>query len=445
MRARHHTDRLVALVVLALVVSAVGIALGEAVVLLAAIAPIGYLLYGQLTTLPPLEVAVERELSDPSPTPGADVTVTVTVTNTGEHTLPKVHVIDGVPAELGVAGGSPRRASALRPGESTTLTYSVVAKRGVHEFGETYVNGQSFSGSEEREVSVSADGRSTITCHAAVSDPLEREVTHQYTGQLATDEAGTGLEFYAVRDHHHSDPVSRIDWNRYAKEGALTTIEYRERRGAPVVILVDLRSSAEVARRPIDPPASELSVYAAHRVLEPLLEYGNEVGLAMCTENRIEWLPVGRGSNHEARAELAMREAGERAWSENTMTLTDRMSGPRSNGSATSRAVADGSGEVNCPFEALEPRLPSSANVVVVTPVVDAFPRRVGQYLRAFDHHVTVLSPNVVSRDRPGGRVAALERELAISKLRRGGTEVISWDPDDPLGHAIARTLEGQL
>jgi uncharacterized protein (DUF58 family) len=436
------TGRLSALVVLALFVCALGVLAGEQVILVAAVVPIAYGLYGQLTTLPSLSIGVERTVSESNPAPGEYVDVRLTITNTGEATVPKLHVVDGVPAELGVADGSPRLATALRPGESTTLVYTLVARRGTHEFGDTYVGGQSFGGTEERDYGIDASGATGIACHAEVSDPISRDVTHKYTGQVATDDGGTGLEFYATREHQHGDPVSHIDWNRYARDGELTTIEYRERRGTPVVVVVDLRSSVDVARRNIDPPASELGIYAAHRLFEPLSEYGNQVGLAFYTDDGVEWLPPGRGAGHESRAVLALREAADRDWSDNTMTLARRQGRSSPIGAGTIRA--DGSA-VDGRLDELAERLPTTANIVLVTPLLDQFPHQVATFVRAFGHDLTVLTPDVVPRTTVGSRVAALDREVAVTRLQRTGATVVSWDPDEPLARAITQTLEGHL
>jgi uncharacterized repeat protein (TIGR01451 family) len=442
------TNRLTALVVVAILISALGVFTGNRAVLVAAIAPVSYLLYGQLTALPELDLAVRRTVEEANPAPGSEVSVTLTITNEGSSTIPKLQVVDGVPAELGVASGSPRRATALRPGESTTVTYSVIARRGVHEFGETYLNGQGFSSTEQREQGQPATGTTEITCDAAVHDPVERELTHEHTGQVPTDDGGTGTEFYAIREHQHSDPVNRIDWNRYAREGELTTVEFRERKGAPVVVLVDLRLDIDVARGEIDPPATELNVYAARRLLDPLFTYGTEAGVAFYTGSRVELLAPARGADQQARTTLAFREAVAGDWSNNTTTLTTQSPRAGMAGRSTSqqhRAIADGDGTVQDTLESLEGRLPGRTNLILVSPFVDSFPRDVATYLQSFGHAVTVLSPDVTTRDTAGGQVETLDRDLRITKLRRTGVGVISWNPDHPLAEAITRTLEGQL
>lgn len=439
------TNRLTALVVVAILVSAIGVFTGNRVVLLAAIAPVSYLLYGQLTALPALDVEICRTIDDTNPPPGSEVTVTLTVTNSGGSTVPKLQIVDGVPAELGVANGSPRRATALRPGESATVTYGVVAKRGTHEFGDTYLNGQGFSSTEQREEGQLATGTTEITCDAAVHDPVERELTHEHVGQVPTDDGGTGTEFYTIREHQHGDPVSRIDWNRYAREGKLTTVEFRERKGAPVVVLVDLRPEVDVARRAIDPPANQLSVYAARRLLDPLFTYGAETGVAFDTGSRTELLPPARGADQKARTTLAFREAVATEWSNNTTTLTRRSGRRATSGHANNRALADGDGTVQRTLESLEEHLPRRTNLILVSPFLDSFPRDVATYLQSFDHVVTVLSPDVTSRDTAGGQVESLDRDMRITRLRRTGVGVISWDPEQPLAEAITRTLEGQL
>ncbi|MFB6298210.1 MAG: DUF58 domain-containing protein [Salinirussus sp.] len=428
MTPTRRTGRLAGLVVLGVSLLAAGVAVRSHTVLVAALLPVAYLLYGQLAGVPALDVSVDRTVDEERPAPGSTVEVTVTVRNTGDRAIPKLHVVDGVPPELGVTDGSPRYATPLRPGESATFSYAVAARRRSHRFGEVYVAAQGFAGTTERETAVTAAGTAELTCQAAVDDPLPRTVTDRYAGQVPTDEPGAGLEFYATREYRRGDPTARIDWNRYAREGELATVEFRERRGAPVVVVVDARSAVDVARRPADPPASELAIYAAGQLVEPLLRRGSEIGLAFVTGSGIEWLAPGRGSNHEARIGAAVREAADREWSANTVTLD------------VAPEAAGDRGVV----ENITERLPTGANLVVVSPLLDDFPVRTAEYSRALGHAVSVLGPDVTARDSPGERMAAVDRVLAIRNLRRTGCRVVSWHPDDPLAAAVARTLEGE-
>ena len=118
----------------------VGFLWGNALLLAAAVVPLGYIVYGSLSRLPPdAALAVSRTVADGEPTPGEPVRVELTVANTGPAALTDVRVIDGVPAELTVVDGSPRACVSLRAGEQTTVTYAVMAKRGSYTFGDTAV------------------------------------------------------------------------------------------------------------------------------------------------------------------------------------------------------------------------------------------------------------------------------------------------------------------
>jgi uncharacterized protein (DUF58 family) len=56
---------------------------------------------------------------------------------------------------------------------------------------------------------------------------------------------------------------------------------------------------------------------------------------------------------------------------------------------------------------------------------------------------VTVVSPDATGGPSTGQRLAAVERAVRLSRLRRSGVRVVDWDTDRPLRAAI-ETAEGR-
>lgn len=399
----------------ALLAGGAGVATGNPAVFLAATVGLLYAVYGYVTGPPPGTVTVDRDVDDDSPLPGAELTVTLTVTNVGEAALPDLRVTDRVPADLEVVDGGPSTTATLSPGESATHSYAVRARRGEHVFDGAVVVSRNLSGGVERRRVV--EERTAVSCRSAPEGLPLAERTIPHTGRIETDEGGEGVEFYATRNYRPGDPTGRIDWNRYARTGELTTIEYREEQAAVVVVVVDARMEASVARAPVEPDAVELGVYAAEEVIDTLLERHNRVGLAMYGGSG-GFLPPAAGKAQRLQARRLLRE------------------GPG--------AVAeDGRGGVMAfggrRFSALDRRIPPEAQVVLVSPLLDDEPVGIVTRLRAHGHPVTVLSPDVTAGETPGGTLARIDRAHRVHELREDETRVLEWSPDEPLHTAVAR------
>jgi uncharacterized repeat protein (TIGR01451 family) len=400
----------------ALLAGAVGVVAGSPATLLVGVVGVAFAAYARSGTPPAKDVELTRSVSDPEPTPGDEVRIEVTVENVGEGILSDLRVVDGVPEALRVVDGSPRLGTALRPGKRAVFAYTVEVVRGEHTFEPATVLARDFSGAIEREFDVTDE--TTISCTPELNATAEevplREQTTRHTGRLTTSDGGAGVEFYATREYRPGDPLSRIDWNRKARTGELTTIEFRQERTATVVLLVDARERAYVAADPDDPSAVEHSVRAAGKMFAALLDSGDRVGLAALAPDDV-WLAPGAGEYHrtKARTLLAHDETFSQTPPEDPFysTIERRW---------------------------LERRLPPDAQIVFFTPLCDAYAPDVARRLDATGHPVTVVSPDPTTDTTSGARLASAERVRHLQSLRASGIRTVDWDTDDPLGVALA-------
>jgi uncharacterized repeat protein (TIGR01451 family) len=419
----------------ALLAGALGVLLSRPSLALAGAAGV---LFGAATRTagpPASSVAVEREVERDRADPGEAVRVTVTVVNTGEALLPDVRVVDGVPGGLTVAGGSPRHATALRPGKRATFSYAVRASRGHHRFGPATVLLRGFTGAVERELAVPATapestdektgGRAgeetTTTDRLACAPRLEeghtvslRPQTTGFSGRVTTDSGGAGAEFHSVRSYRPGDPLSRVDWARVARTGEFTTRQFREERAATVVCLLDTRETAYCAPAPSAPTALERSVTAAGTAVTSLLDAGDRAGIAAWGPTAC-WLAPGTGGEHRARARelLGTHPAFDPTPPDRTFLPT-----------IARRRV--------------ERRLPADAQVLLFSPLADDPPVDLARRLDADGHRVTVVSPGPTARDTAGRALAAVERDRRLSALRSAGVRVVDWE-DESLAAALVR------
>ena len=402
---------------LSLTAGALGVLLGRPGLLLVAVVGVAFGAFALAARPPEVHVELSRELERTAAPPGDRVRVTVTVRNAGGSLLPDLRLVDGVPDALDVVEGSPRTATALRPGKAASFSYTVRASRGDHEFDPVTVLARGFSGAIERETAVRArgDGRLACTPRLDVGDPLPlRALTTGYTGRVVTDTGGPGTEFHAVREYRPGDPLSRIDWKRAARTGEYATLEFRRERAATVVLLVDTREVSYLAPDPDAPSAVERSVAAAGELFTSLLSTGDRVGLAAFGPGAY-WLAPGAGGDHRARAQQALATEGSFA-----PTPRDEPFFP---GLELSR---------------LRRRLPADAQLVLFSPLCDDYVVRAARRLDAYGHPVTVVSPDPTADGTAGETLAGIERGLRCSQLREVGIRVVDWAPDEHLGSAVA-------
>jgi uncharacterized repeat protein (TIGR01451 family) len=404
-------------VAVALFGAALGVLFKRPLIVLAASVGVGFAVYPHLLTPPAVSLAVDRRLSERDPAPGETVTVTVTVTNEGESWLPDLRLIDGVPAMLTVVDGTARHTATLRPGASTTFSYTVAAEHGAHRFRPLTAIARDVSG--EHEVETEVEAVDEIECLRSPSEPPVDGATDLYPGRVLTDESGAGVEFDHTREYHPGDARSRIDWRQLAKTGSLATLEFRQERSVSVTVCVDARADA-YRGQPGDPHAVSHGVAAARELLESVWALGERAGVTTLGGPDC-WLPPGRGSDHAHRARHLL--------------LTHPSLSPRP--PDEDQARADGGTDTD-PFDRLRTRLDGNAQLFLLTPLTDD--EIVGFTLAqaARGQSVTVVSPDVTGEDSPGERLATVERRNRIDRLHRGGVRVVDWDPANRLHKSVA-------
>jgi uncharacterized repeat protein (TIGR01451 family) len=400
----------------ALASSAVGLAADRPELLLAAAVGVVFAAYPRLTGTPDPTLELERDVSDRSPAPGDEVDVTVRLRNAGDATLVDLRVVDGVPPALSVVAGSPRRGLALRPGATREYAYTVEAEPGTHSFEPATAVARDLSGATEVETTAAAD--TTVDCTASAAGKPQRDLTLEQVGRVLSSAGGGGTEFHRTREYRHGDPTSRIDWKRYARSGDLTTVEFREERASSVVLLVDAREPAY--RAPGDRPHGVVHcVSAARQLLDAFLSRRNRVGVA-AFGRELCWHAPGTGRDHA--------DDAHRVFSTHPAF---RMSPPRDDV------------DLDAQTDSLRARLPDASQVVLLSPLTDDGAVAAAKRLEAHGHPVSVVSPDVTSDDTTGERLARVERENRLRRLRQAAIPTVDWRPETPLGAALANARGG--
>jgi uncharacterized repeat protein (TIGR01451 family) len=421
--AERLTDRWRGLSALALFATAVGLFVRTPSLLLVGAVGgvlVAYASYLRMGAPPAVSLSLARTVSEPTPGRDDEVTVTVTLRNDGERTLPDVRVVDGVPVELQVVDGMPRRAATLRPGETVSWTYTVRAGYGRHGFEPAYVLVRDVAGVREVATRVAADDSPAIDCRppsAAAPAFQMRQQTTRSVGPVSTDIGGTGVEFYATREYRPGDSISLIDWNRLARTDTLATLEFREERAAAVMLVVDARRDAFVAPSPAARSAVNRAIEAADVLLETLIEQGNRVGLtALTPASNSVWLGPGGGGTHLARAR-------------DLLATHPVFAGP----------PASTKSDTEAQITRLQRRLSGDTQLVIISPLCDDGVVEIARTLDSTGHLVTVVSPDATADGTPGRQLAAIERRLRLAALREVGIPGYDWSCEDMLPLAFER------
>jgi uncharacterized repeat protein (TIGR01451 family) len=401
-------------IVAAAVLLATGLATAEPTISLLGIVPLFVYGYGMVSSPPAGSVAVERDLSTHQPKPNAEIRIRVTVKNLGNDALPSIRVEDGVPDALQVISGSPVWVSALGPSDSATFEYTVRAQRGLYEFERAEVVFSSFARSKSR--SERCGTGDSVSCRTIVDDMVIRRQTLRHGGAVSTNSGGEGVEFFSARQYQRGDPLSRVDWNRYAASRELSTIQYRNQRASHVVLLIDNSESAGVARSNGDITGLDLCLAAADEMLERLAKQGSRTDVAFLVSPE---LTAPRGSEQRAPGcsfdEYLLR-------------------------SVTRKDTADIS------LDALGRRIPSTAQTIVLTPLLSDAAVEIVQYLKSGGHQTTVFSPDITEQDGDstvGRRLEGIERSARIATIQAGGIPVESWHPQQERLTGFANALSG--
>lgn len=403
--------------VVALLCLGIGLFTESPAVLLAGVAGISYAAYARSATQGTVDLSVSRTLSETDPEPGEEIEVALTVTNEGAF-CPDLRIVDGVPERLSVADGSPRLGTALRTGESATLTYTLTARQGRHEFGPVLALARTLPGSIEQELLVGSGSTiETVPSPRPAAAPVPLRTQHtRYAGQTTTDTGGEGIEFQKIRKYQPGDSMARIDWNRRARTGELTTLEFRRERAAKVAILIDVRPSAFVGHAPDAETAVERSLDGAHRLFLRLLDDGHQVGLAAVGPRECYLTPESGADHRQRGRELLATDPAFHAGPDDSTTRTRW-------------------------GRSLRKKLPDNTQLLVFSPLLDPRTVRIVRQFEAHGYPTTVVSPDPTAADTPSRRLMCVRRRFMLTDARQAGVPVLDWRPSEPIEKTLKREV----
>ncbi|WP_408956876.1 DUF58 domain-containing protein [Natrinema sp. 74] len=401
--------------------------------LVGAVVPLAFIAYGSLSRVAVPDGLVATRTVSPTPAPpGQPVTVTLEVTNDSDRTLTDVRLADGVPAELAVLEGSPRAGTTLEPGESHSMTYLVVARRGEYDFDPPQCRLRGLGASAVATVSLPVAGDRSLVCRLDADAPPIESDGNGHTGGLTTDDPGEGVSFHSTREYRPGDPADRIDWRHYAKRGTLATVNYERQVSATVVLVVDARAANRVVAGRGRPTGVDLEAYAATRALTDLLESGHDVGVAVIGLDGpgpagCHWLEPASGREQRIRGLEHLRHAAD----------GDSSTGGDAKRIQTQATVRRTNAQVRKVLELAPP----NAQLALFTAALDDLPVDAVETWRGAGLPVAVCSPDIVPENTVSGQYEQTRRRTRLARCQAAGARTVDWRRGTPLALVIERAF----
>ena len=399
------------LTALIVVLTIVGMAIRNGVLLLMVLPLMMYLGAGLLLQPAAPSLSAARRLSTDRAYAGEPVHVTLTVTNLGRR-LSELRLVDAVPPGLTIVKGTSSLLTPLEAGQSITLEYTVTGKRGLHRFGPGQAEGRDPLGLFGRETAISAPGQffvlPSLTRLRRVTIRPPR--TGVFSGLIPARQGGPGVEFFGVREYQPGDPTRWLNQRAGARhQQRLFVNQFQQERMVDVGLILDARLQSDAVVR--GDSLFEYSVEAAATLADTFLNNGNRVGLFIYGRS-LDWTYPGYGKVQQERILRALARArqGEGSVFEKLEHLPTQLFPVRSQ------------------LVFVSPLLPQDAGVLIT--------------LRARGYRLLVISPDPVAFEayklpqsksaKLALRMGQLERQLTVDQLRQAGVQVVDWPVATP-------------
>jgi uncharacterized protein (DUF58 family) len=372
------------------------------------------------------QLKIARTIDDHRVPQGTDVVIKVLITNEGKG-LEEVFVEDIFSQSLEVVAGKPQVLTSLPRGGTVQLEYTVRGIRGSFTFRKVRVTASDHLGILRRQVLLSAPGQfivlpKPLKLKRLAISPVQ---TRGYAGPVPARQAGSGVEFFGVREYRIGDPRNWINWRLSARHPrGLLTNEFETEQIADIGLILDARKDSDVSIS--DNSLFEYSVRATASLAEIFLSDGNRVGLLIYGTNPT-WTFPGYGKTQRKKIfdALVRGEARESGMFANLDYLPVR-------------------------------RFPPRSQIVMISPLLNDDAAMLIR-LRSHGYQILVISPDPVDFEfkqlRTAGskfqlqdielaaRIARLEREMILRRLRQAGIQTVDWKVDKPLASSIHTTL----
>jgi uncharacterized protein (DUF58 family) len=389
-----------------------GLATRNGSLLMLALPLIGYLAFGLYFAPSAPKLQITRSFSADRVPAGVPVEVTLTIVNQGPL-IESLIVEDHLPLGVQIDEGETRILARLDEGESVSLSYSVTSGRGSYHFDTVDLQVSDAFGLMNKASQVSAPGQILVlpAVQRLRDFAIRPRRTRGFSGTIPARQGGPGVAFYGIREYQPGDPTRWVNARVSARsQEQLYVNEFEQERATDVCVVLDVRrtNSVEIGKHSL----LEYAVQAAAAASDILLARGNRVALLQYGQS-LNWTFPGYGKLQRERIlqSLAQASLGDSIAFSNLDQLPLHL-------------------------------FPSRSQLIIISSLIDDSDQ-LFRSLRARGFQVMVISPDPISFEYQHSpklptyelarRVARLEREQRLVRLRRVGVQVVNWDVSMPL------------
>jgi uncharacterized protein (DUF58 family) len=362
-----------------------------------------------------VELAISHKIVPSDSFGDEDISVHIRVSNRNNDPLGNVEVEEHLPSEVKVESGASRVLTQLGPRDDVELALTFHSPiRGHYSIGPLVARVQDPLGFYLAENIVDPEILAVMPKPERIRGAeLRPRHLGPWPGTIPARTLGPGTEFYSLRDYVSGDDPKRINWKSSARHGRLIVNEMEAERVTDVMIVLDTDVSYyETAEAEL----FERGVRAAASMASFLLRQGNRVGMILQGEKRGVVSPAF-GKRHERNILflLAAAKPGRASLSTSyVITLLTRL------------------------------MLPAKAQIVIISPLLDATILGGVRELAAAGYSILVLSPSPKAPamfeseiEEIAYRMLMLERSntsLALEKI----CTVAQWSAGVPLSTVLS-------
>lgn len=394
----------------------VGLTIRNGQLMLLAIPLLIYLMVGLFLAPTEIKLHAHRTMSDRSVVVGELIEVVLKVENRGAQ-LANLYLDDRPFPSMSIIDGQTAARLPLATGEVTEMAYTVKATRGAYVWSTLHALAGDPFGLFDQAIEVLAPGDLLVRPRPM---PIRRgyirpRATKLSAGSIPARRAGTGSDYWGIREYRLGDSMRRLNWRLAARHpGKLFTNEFEQAEIADFGLILDARRLSN--ERDMDEALFEASLAAAASMAEIFLRRGNRVSLLVFGHTMNTVFPgFGKHQLDRVHQTLAQAQLG--------------------------RYI---------PFEysAFFPvgLFPTHGQLVIYGSLdgrdLDAYAR-----LRAHDYDVLLISPDPVdyaAKIRSTRRVnslayraARIERVVELKRLLGMGVKVVDWQVNKPIDSVL--------
>jgi len=387
--------------------------------LLLAIPFLVFLIVGLSQTPSDISLIANRTIDKPSVIAQEAVETRIIIENQGNALL-NLHLEDPVFRSMTILEGQPHQRLALSAGEITEIKYRFSASRNVLSWETVHACASDPLGLFDLKCEIPAPGDAFVRPAPMQIRPftLKPRATLHSVGPIAARLAGSGTDFWGIREYRTGDSFSQLNWRLAARHPHKRFInEFEREEITDYGLILDARRLTST--NSTEEALFEYSVSAAASLAENFLRNGNRVSLLVYGKSILTTFPgYGKTQLNLLLGNLARAKLG------GNLPLTH--------------------------LKHFSTRLFPTRSLVLILSTVD--PRDLETYarLRAFGYDVLLISPDPVdftARTLPltevntlASRAARVERVIQLKRLLKLGVNVIDWQVNQPLEKIVRRT-----